>query len=231
MKDSHIDGNTKESHLDGNVKHPHFECGPKDSHLDGDVKVSHRDGSVKVSHLDGSVKDSHLDGDVKDSHLDANTKERIKSDHFDIGEEQDGNPSIQPLSSIPSHQSGVNAIDFTCFDTQRKLYLVASGGDDTALCVALVKLQPQSVAIVNKKTRPSAHYAAITGMVYSRLTLKQFIIVICEIMYSCIIFTNVNGLPHARYHGNSCTFQQVLCVRMSPQLSQLRSIRGLQRGG
>ena len=219
MRDSHIDGNTKDSHLDGNVKDLLFECGPKDSHLDANVKNSHLDDDVKGSHLklDGDVKDRHLDADVKDSHLDGDMKERIQNDHSDIGEEQDGNSSIQPLSSIPSHQSGVNAVDFTCFDARRNLYLVASGGDDTALCVALVKLQPQSVAIVNKKTRPSAHYAAITGMVHSRLTHLNSLYHQSEIMYSCIILcmmivyiilytVNVNGLPHVRYHDNSCTF-------------------------
>ncbi len=72
----------------------------------------------------------------------------------------------RPSLVLSGHQSGVNGVDVCRVDGNGCLYMVLSGGDDTAITASLCRLQPQ-VGIVTRKTHPSAHFSAVTGTVHT----------------------------------------------------------------
>ena len=62
---------------------------------------------------------------------------------------------------IPLHQSGVNSIDIVKVSDSG--WLVATGGDDTMLTVALCNFNCKIPELVHLARRPSAHHSSITG--------------------------------------------------------------------
>lgn len=73
----------------------------------------------------------------------------------------------RPSLVLSAHRSGVNAVDVCQVDGNEYLYMVLSGGDDTAITVSLCRLHPQGVAMVTTKTHPSAHFSAVTGTAHT----------------------------------------------------------------
>ena len=204
------DVDSQVSHLDNKVMD--LENKVTDIHLDTNKTVSHLDSSETVGHFDGKLKTSFVDADEKATILETNVKDNEypsveKSSHIDptvmAGE---SNPTvcrqermspdnegseIQPIAVFPSHQSGVNAVDGCCFDIGESVYLVATGGDDTGFTVMLCKFSPLMVSLVAKETRPSAHYAAITGNHINTCT------------HTTHTHTHARACKHTHTHGNT----------------------------
>ncbi|XP_077992501.1 tRNA (34-2'-O)-methyltransferase regulator WDR6-like isoform X2 [Glandiceps talaboti] len=70
-----------------------------------------------------------------------------------------------PICVLNTHQSGINSLAIQHY--QGNDYLVATGGDDNALCVTLVELHAEnathSITVKDQYSIPSAHAAQITG--------------------------------------------------------------------
>lgn len=94
------------------------------------------------------------------------------------GKEEGGGRSgavkLSPSLVLSVHQSGVNAVDVCLVDGKQCLYVVLSGGDDTAITASLCRLHPQDIAMVTKKTHPSAHFSAVTGKLEVLVDLPQY---------------------------------------------------------
>lgn len=94
------------------------------------------------------------------------------------GKEEGGGGSsavkLSPSLVLSVHQSGVNTVDVCLVDGKECLYMVLSGGDDTAITASLCRLHPQNIAVVTRKTHPSAHFSAVTGKLEVLADLPQY---------------------------------------------------------
>ena len=84
---------------------------------------------------------------------------------------------VQPLLSIKAHQSGINSLSTIILprtstndctikaSTDDYIILIASCGDDSAICVNRCSVtHDNSIKVLSQVQKPNAHHSAVTGM-------------------------------------------------------------------